>query len=95
MGNRQKHRDEPTPEPTQSELWRAWAHNSLPLSEQFCTESGLERKTDVYNWLYLLGIQPDRYLIRKGSVWGTRIEIRFSHPEDLAWIRLSGMVPGN
>ena len=81
---------EPQPEPTQSELWRAWADNSLPLSDKFCTERGLERRTDVYNWLYELGIQPDRYLIRKSKLWGTHIEIRFLEKADLSWIRMSG-----
>ena len=90
MGNRFKHREEPASEPTQSELWRAWADNSLPLSAKFCKERGLERKTDVYNWLYELGIQPDRYLIRKSEQYGVHIEIRFLEKADLAWIKMSG-----
>ena len=81
---------EPQPEPTQSELWRAWADNSIVLSEAFTRKTGLERKTDVYNWLYELGIQPDRYLIRKSSVWGKHIEIRFLERADMAWIKMSG-----
>ena len=90
MGNRFKHREEQASEPTQSELWRQWSDNSLPLSDKFCRDHGLERKTDVYNWLYELGIQPDRYLIRKSKLWGTHIEIRFREKADMAWIKMSG-----
>ena len=90
MGNRFKHREEPDSEPTQSELWSAWETNSLTLSNTFTKTHGLERKTDVYNWLYELGIQPDRYLIRKSSEYGVHIEIRFRDKADLAWIRMSG-----
>ena len=81
---------EPQSEPTQSELWRAWADNSLVLSNAFTKQTGLERKSDVYNWLYELGIQPDRYLIRKSKLWGTHIEIRFREKADMAWIKMSG-----
>ena len=80
----------PDPEPTQSELWRAWADNSLTLSMAFTKQQGLERKTDVYNWLYELGIQPDRYLIRKSDAYGVHIEIRFQEKADLSWIKMSG-----
>ena len=90
MGNRFKHREEQASEPTQSELWSAWEPHSLLLSNTFTREQGLERKTDVYNWLYELGIQPDRYLIRKSEQYGKHIEIRFRTPEDLAWIKMSG-----
>ena len=90
MGNRFKHREEQASEPTQSELWSAWEPHSLLLSNTFTKTLGLERKTDVYNWLYELGIQPDRYLIRKSEQYGVHIEIRFLEKADLAWIQMSG-----
>ena len=90
MGNRFKHREEQASEPTQSELWRQWSERSLILDNTFTRDRGLERKSDVYNWLYELGIQPDRYLIRKSKLWGTHIEIRFMEKADMAWIKMSG-----
>ena len=90
MGNRFKHREEQAREPTQSELWSAWEPHSLLLSNTFTKTLGLERKTDVYNWLYELGIQPDRYLIRKSEQYSIHIEIRFRDKADLAWIKMSG-----
>ena len=90
MGNRFKHREEQASEPTQSELWSAWEPHSLTLSNTFTRDHGLERRTDVYNWLWELGIQPDRYLIRKSTQYGIHIEIRFRDRADLAWIKMSG-----
>ena len=90
MGNRFKHREEQASEPTQSELWRQWSERSLILDNTFTRDRGLERKSDVYNWLWELGIQPDRYLIRKSEQYGKHIEIRFGSAEDLAWIKMSG-----
>jgi len=87
--------------PTASELWRAWKERSIILTHTQTAILGLERKTDVYNWLYSIGIQPDRYQIKKTNsryqpYTGSRhdhIEIRFSHSEDLAFIKMSGIIP--
>ena len=86
------HKDQP--EPTVSELWRAWAERRVVLSKHQCTELGLSRKSDVYEWLYSIGIQPDRYIVRKA---GRRsmgfIEIRFQSDADISFIRMSGIMP--
>ena len=85
--------DPPPPEPTVSELWRAWEPHSIVLTSRQCTELGLERRTDVYEWLYGIGIQPDRYIVRKGKWVSGSIEIRFGYPEDIGFIKMSGIIP--
>jgi len=92
MKKRFPHRD--TPEPSSiSELWRQWESRSLMLSHTDTTKLGLQRRADVYDWLYSIGIQPDRYIVRKASYGRGHIEIRFSHPEDLAFIKMSDLLP--
>ena len=91
MKKRFPHRD--TPEPTSTaELWRQWESRSLMLSHRDTGTLGLQRKADVYDWLYSIGIQPDRYMVRKATDYN-HIEIRFSHPEDLAFIKMSDLLP--
>ena len=89
MQKRHKHREIPPEQPSASELWRQWSERALILTHAFTRQKQLERKSDVYNWLYELGIQPDRYIIRKSSGTG-HIEIRFMEQADLAWIKMSG-----
>ena len=90
MQKRYRHR-ETTPEPpTQSELWRQWSERGLILEHAFTKQKQLERRSDVYDWLYELGIQPDRYIIRKCDDYRGHIEIRFREQADLAWIKMSG-----
>ena len=94
MKKRFPHRD--TPEPSSiSELWRQWESRSLMLSHTDTTKLGLQRKAHVYDWLYSIGIQPDRYIVRKASsrTGYYHIEIRFSHAEDLAFIKMSDLLP--
>ena len=94
MKKRFPHRD--TPEPiTTAELWRQWESRSLMLSHTDTTKLGLQRKADVYDWLYSIGIQPDRYMVRKATsrTGYYHIEIRFSHAEDLAFIKMSDLLP--
>jgi len=97
MKKRFPHRD--TPEPiTTAELWRQWESRSLMLSHRDTGTLGLQRKADVYDWLYSIGIQPDRYMVRKATgnhryVRDNHIEIRFSHAEDLAFIKMSDLLP--
>ena len=82
------------PEPTVSELWRAWAPRRVTLSKHQCSELGLQRKADVYEWLYSIGIQPDQYIVRKASPsYIGFIEIRFRSESDMAFIKMSGIVP--
>ena len=84
------------PEPTVSELWRQWQPRRVTLSKHQCTELGLQRKADVYEWLYSIGIQPDRYIVRKASPsYIGFIEIRFKSESDMAFIKMSGIVPDN
>ena len=91
MKKRFPHRD--TAEPiTTAELWRQWESRSLMLSHTDTSKLGLQRKADVYDWLYSIGIQPDRYMVRKATDYN-HIEIRFSHPEDLAFIKMSDLLP--
>ena len=89
MQKRPKHTDITPEQPSASELWRQWSERALVLTHAFTRQKQLERKSDVYNWLYELGIQPDRYIIRKSSGTG-HIEIRFMEQADLAWIKMSG-----
>ena len=66
MKKRFPHRD--TAEPiTTAELWRQWESRSLMLSHTDTSKLNLTRKADVYDWLYSIGIQPDRYLVRKAT----------------------------
>jgi hypothetical protein len=82
------------PEPSVSELWRAWQPRQVILSKHQCAELGLSRKPDVYDWLYSIGIQPDRYIVRKASPsYIGFIEIRFKSESDMAFIKMSGIVP--
>ena len=84
------------PEPSVSELWRAWQPRRVTLSKHQCNELGLQRKADVYEWLYSIGIQPDRYIVRKASPsYIGFIEIRFRSESDMAFIKMSGIVPDN
>ena len=89
MQKRHKHRESTPEQPSASELWRQWSERALILTHAFTRQKQLERKSDVYNWLYELGIQPDRYIIRKSEGRG-HIEIRFKEQADLAWIKMSG-----
>ena len=94
MKKRFPHRD--TAEPiTTAELWRQWESRSLMLSHTDTSKLNLTRKADVYDWLYSIGIQPDRYLVRKATsrTGYYHIEIRFSHAEDLAFIKMSDLLP--
>ena len=92
MKKRFPHRD--TAEPiTTAELWRQWESRSLMLSHTDTTKLNLTRKADVYDWLYSIGIQPDRYIVRKASYGRGHIEIRFSHAEDVAFIKMAGIIP--
>ena len=91
MKKRFPHRD--TAEPTSTaELWRQWESRSLMLSHTDTSKLKLSRKADVYDWLYSIGIQPDRYMVRKATDYN-HIEIRFSHAEDLAFIKMSDLLP--
>ena len=77
-----------------SELWRQWESRRVILSKHQCNELGLSRKPDVYDWLYSIGIQPDRYIVRKASRYSIGfIEIRFKSDSDMAFMKLSGIVP--
>ena len=81
------------PEPSVSELWRAWQTRVIVLSKHQCNELGLSRKPDVYDWLYSIGIQPDRYIVRKASRYSIGfIEIRFKSDSDMAFIKMSGLL---
>lgn len=87
-----KHRDTSNDQPSVSELWRAWSIRSVVLSKQECVDRGLHRKTDVYEWLYTLGIQPDAYIVRKASRYSTGyIEIRLLSDSDMAFIKMAGL----
>ena len=92
-----KHRITTPAEPSQSELWTAWEPNAWRLTATDCTERGLSSISTVRDWLYGIGIQPDRYMVRKGLNHGyarrpiCQIEIRFGYSEDLAWCRMSGI----
>lgn len=83
----------PAPEPTVSELWRQWAERSITLTIAQTSALGITKRAHVYDWLYELGIQPDRYIVRKASYGRGHIEIRFGYPEDISFIKMSGMVP--
>ena len=84
-----------------SELWRLWEPRSIVLTTAQTTALGITKRAHIYNWLYELGIQPDRYIVRKASIKPVRdikygrghIEIRFGYSEDLGFIRLSGIIP--
>ena len=93
MKKRFPHRD--TAEPiTTAELWRQWESRSLMLSHTDTSKLGLQRKADVYEWLYSIGIQPDQYIVRKASPsYIGFIEIRFRSESDMAFIKMSGIVP--
>ncbi len=84
---------EPPPEPTVSELWRQWEPHQIVLTVHQCRVLGLERRSDVFEWLYGIGIQPDRYIVRKGRWVSGSIEIRFGYPEDISFVRMSGLIP--
>jgi len=92
-----KHRITTPAEPSQSELWNTWASNAWRLTATDCSERGLSTISTVRDWLYGIGIQPDRYIVRKGLNHGydrrpiCQIEIRFGYSEDLAWCRMSGI----
>jgi len=75
-----------------SELWRLWKPRSITLTTAQTSELGITKRAHVYDWLYELGIQPDRYIVRKAS-YGGHIEIRFGYSEDLGFIRMSGIIP--
>jgi hypothetical protein len=75
-----------------SELWRLWKPRSITLTTAQTTALGISKRAHVYAWLYELGIQPDRYIVRKAS-YGGHIEIRFGYSEDLGFIRMSGIIP--
>ena len=87
-----KHYDQP-PEPTVSELWRQWEPHQITLTVHQCRLLGLERRSDVFEWLYGIGIQPDRYIVRKASHGRGHIEIRFGYSEDISFIKMSGIIP--
>ena len=97
MKPRRPWQSESAPEPTASELWTAWAANAWCLTATDCSERGLTTISQVRDWLYGIGIQPDRYIVRKGNNHGyarrpiCQIEIRFGYSEDLAWCRMSGI----
>ena len=92
MQKRHKHRTEAPVEQTASELWRAWEHRAVVLTQQDCVDRGLKRKTDVYEWLYTLGIQPDAYIIRKADRRTPGyLEIRFASDADIAYIKMAGL----
>ena len=80
-------------EPGISELWRQWKPRSITLTTAQTTELGISKRAHVYDWLYELGIQPDRYIVRKASYGRGHIEIRFGYSEDLGFIRMSGIIP--
>ena len=80
-------------EPTISELWRQWKPRSITLTTAQTSELGITKRAHVYDWLYGLGIQPDRYIVRKASYGRGHIEIRFGYPEDVSFIKLSGIIP--
>ena len=83
----------PPSEPTVSELWRAWQPRVIVLTKGQCNTLGLGRKADVYDWLYSIGIQPDRYIVRKASRYSSGyIEIRFKSDSDMAFIKMSGLI---
>ena len=92
-----RHRITTPAEPSQSELWNTWAANAWRLTASDCSERGLSTISTVRDWLYGIGIQPDRYIVRKGNNHGyarrpiCQIEIRFGYSEDLAWCRMSGI----
>ena len=92
MQKRPKHHTEAPVEQTASELWRAWEHRAVVLTQQDCVDRGLKRKTDVYEWLYTLGIQPDAYIIRKADRRTPGyLEIRFASDADIAYIKMAGL----
>jgi len=80
-------------EPTISELWRQWASHSILLTTAQTSELGITKRAHVYEWLYELGIQPDRYIVRKAQYGRGHIEIRFGYPEDVSFIKMSGILP--
>ena len=80
-------------ETTISELWRQWAERSITLTVAQTSVLGITKRAHVYDWLYELGIQPDRYIVRKASYGRGHIEIRFGYSEDLGFIRMSGLIP--
>ena len=83
----------PAPEPSVSELWRQWAERSITLTVAQTSVLGITKRAHVYDWLYELGIQPDRYIVRKASYGRGHIEIRFGYPEDISFIKMSGLIP--
>ena len=92
MQKRYPHRDTHNDTPSVSELWTQWESRAVVLSKQECVDRGLHRKTDVYEWLYTLGIQPDAYIVRKASRYSTGyIEIRLQSEADMAFIKMSGL----
>jgi len=80
-------------EPSISELWRLWKPRSITLTTAQTTALGISKRAHVYNWLYELGIQPDRYICRKASSGRGHIEIRFGYAEDVSFIKMSGIIP--
>jgi hypothetical protein len=80
-------------EPSISELWRLWKPRSITLTTAQTSALGISKRAHVYNWLYELGIQPDRYICRKASSGRGHIEIRFGYPEDVSFIKMSGIIP--
>ena len=80
-------------EPGISELWRQWASCSITLTTAQTTALGISKRAHVYDWLYELGIQPDRYIVRKASYGRGHIEIRFGYSEDISFIKMSGIIP--
>jgi len=80
-------------EPSISELWRLWKPRSITLTTAQTSALGISKRAHVYNWLYELGIQPDRYIVRKASSGRGHIEIRFGYPEDVSFIKMSGIIP--
>ena len=80
-------------EPRISELWRLWKPRSIVLTTAQTSALGISRRVHVYDWLYELGIQPDRYIVRKASYGRGHIEIRFGYPEDVSFIKMSGIIP--
>lgn len=80
-------------EPSISELWRQWKSRSITLTMAQTSALGISKRTHVYDWLYELGIQPDRYIVRKASYGRGHIEIRFGYAEDIGFIKMSGLIP--
>ena len=84
---------ENTAEPGYSELWRQWKPRSITLTVAQTRQLGITKRAHVYDWLYELGIQPDRYICRKASSGRGHIEIRFGYSEDVSFIKMSGLIP--